>query len=186
LLQSSIEQVRKGTNMRIAIFQGEKTIAELVARLFPGSSRAPAKRKHATEALLSANPHLSDLSQLVPGSRVVVPETVLPPDPAEVTTVTPSKPATRNAIVLFHHLDTLKTAVPAAATAAVANANATITLMQRAEVKKAAAKDPKLAQQVASITKRANARIQAVQALQAQLLESLGPLQATLMKSVRP
>jgi phage tail protein X len=170
--------------MNIAIFQGEKTIGELVARLFPGSSRAPAKRKQATEALLSANPHLSDLSQVMPGSKVVVPETALPHDPAEATTVIPSEPATRNPIILFNHLELLKTAVPAAADTAVANANATITLMQRAEVQAAAAKDPKLAQQVASITQRANARIQAAQTLQTQLLESLGPLQATLMKSI--
>ena len=172
--------------MRIAIFQGEKTIAELVARLFPGSSRAPAKRKQATEALLSANPHLSDLSQVAPGSKLVVPDTALPHDPAEATTVTPSEPATRNLIVLFHHLDSLKTAVPAAAGAAVADANATVSLMQRAEVRQAAANDPKLAQQVASITQRANARIQNAQTLQAQFLQSLGPLQATLMKSIQP
>jgi hypothetical protein len=172
--------------MKFAIFQGEKTIAELVARLFPGSSRAPAKRKQATDALLSANPHLSDLSQVAPGTKVVVPETAMPYDPAEVTTVTPSEPATRNSVVLFHHLDSLKTSVPAAASATVANANATLTLLQRAEVQQAATKDPKLAQQVASITQRTNARIQAAQTLQAQFAESLGPLQATLMKSVQP
>ncbi len=170
--------------MNIAVFQGEKTISELVTRLFPGSSRAPAKRKQATEALLSANPHLSDLSQVMPGSKVVVPETVLPHDPEEATTVVPSQPATRNTIVLFNHLESLKTSVPAAANAAVANANATVTLMQRSEVRDAAAKDPKLAQQVALITQRANARVQAAQTLQAQFLESLGSLQATLIKSV--
>jgi phage tail protein X len=170
--------------MKIAVFQDEKTIAELVTRLFPGSTRAPAKRKQATEALLRANPHLSDLSQVIPGSKVVVPETVLPHNPAEITTVNPSQPATRNSIVLFNHLESLKTTAPAAAAAVVANANATITLIQRSEVQQAAAKDPKLAQQVASITRRANARIQAAQTLQAQFLASLGPLQATLLKSV--
>jgi hypothetical protein len=172
--------------MKIAIFQGEKTIAELVTRLFPGSSRAPAKRKQATEALLSANPHLSDLSQVAPGSRLVVPETVLPHDPEEATTLNPSEPSTRNAMILFKHLESLKFTVPAAADAAVADANATIAVMQRSEVRQAAAKDPKLAQQVASVTQRANARIQAAQTLQTQLLESLGPLQATLMKSIQP
>jgi hypothetical protein len=172
--------------MKIAIFQGEKTIAELVARLFPGSSRAPAKRKQATEALLSANPQLSDLTQVAPGAKVVVPVTALPHDPAETTTITASEPATRNSLLLFHHLDSLKTTVPAAASAAVAEANATITLMQRAEVQQAAAKDPKFAQQVASVAQRANARIQAAQTLQTQFLQSLGPLQAKLMKSVQP
>jgi len=172
--------------MKIATFQGEKSMAELVARIFPGSSRAPAKRKQATDALLSANPNLADLGQVQPGTKIVVPGTVLPPDPAQVTTVTPSAPASRNTLVLYRHLESLKTAVPAAATAAVANANATITLMQRPEVQAAAAKDPKLAQQVASVTQQANARIQAAQTLQAKFLQSIGPLQATLMKSVQP
>lgn len=172
--------------MKIAIFQGEKSITELVARIFPGSSRAPAKRKQATDALLSANPQLANLSQVQPGTKIVVPETVLPSDPAQVTTVTASAPASRNARLLYRHLDSLKTAVPAAATAAIANANATITLMQRPEVQAAAAKDPKLAQRVASVTQKANAKIQAAQTLQAKFLQSIGPLQATVMKSVKP
>jgi phage tail protein X len=169
--------------MRIAVFQAEKSVAELVARIFPGSSRAPAKRKQATDALLSANPHLADLSQVQPGTKIVVPETALAPDPAQATTVTPSAPAARNTLVLYNHLDSLKTAVPAAATAAVADANATIALMQRPEVQAAAAKDSKLAQQVASVAQQANARVQAAQALQSTLLQSIGALQAKLMKS---
>jgi hypothetical protein len=99
--------------------------------------------------------------------------------------VTPSAPAARNALVLYRHLDSLKTAIPAAAAATVANANATLSLMQRPEVHAAVAKDPKLAQQVASLTHRANAKIQAAQALQAKFLQSIGPLQAKLLKSVQ-
>jgi hypothetical protein len=172
--------------MRIATFQGEKSMAELAARIFPGTSRAPAKRKQATDALLSANPQLADLSKVQRGAKIIVPETVLAPDPAQVTTATPSTPTAPNILVLYGHLESLKTTVPAAAITAVANANATITLMQRAEVQAAAAKDPKLAKQVASVTQRANAKIQAVQTLQAKFLQSIGPLQATLMKSAQP
>src|SRR5208282_1212334 len=98
--------------MRIATFQGEKSLAELVARIFLGSSRAPAKRKQATDALLSANPQLADLSKVQRGAKIVVPETVLPPDPAQAITVTPSTPTARNALVLYRHLESLKTAVP--------------------------------------------------------------------------
>jgi phage tail protein X len=171
--------------MRTATFQGEKSMVELVARIFPGSSRAPAKRRQATDALLSANPQLADLSKVQRGAKIVVPETVLPPDPAQVTTVTPSTPAARNTLVLYRHLESLKTAVPAAAAATVANANATITLVQRPEVQAAAAKDPRLARQVASVTQQANAKIAAAQTLQAKFLQSIGPLQASLMKSVQ-
>jgi hypothetical protein len=172
--------------MNIAFLKGEKTIAELVARIFPGSSRAPAKRKQATDALLAANPHLADLSTVEPGAKIVVPPTVLPHDPEETTKVTSSAPAGRNSVFLHQHLESLKTAIPAAANTTIANANATIALMQRAEVQAAAAKDPRLAQQVATVTQKANAKIQAVQTLQAQFLQSIGPLQALLVKSVQP
>jgi phage tail protein X len=172
--------------MKITTYQDEKSMAELAARVFPTSSRAPAKRKQVTDALLSANPQLADLSKVQRGAKIVVPETVLPPDPAQVTTMTPSTPTGRNTLVLYRHLESLKTAVPAAAATAVANANATITLMQRVEVQAAAAKNPRLAKQVASVTQRANAKIQAAQTLQAKFLQSIGPLQATLMKLAQP
>ena len=172
--------------MDIAILKGEKNIAELVARIFPGSSRTPAKRKQVTDALLAANPHLADLSTAQPGTKFVVPATSLPHDPAETTKVSSSAPAGRNSVFLYQHLESLKTAIPAAANTTIANANATIALMQRDEVKAAAAKDPTLAQQVATVTQKANAKIQAAQTLQAQILQSIGPLQALLVKSAHP
>jgi hypothetical protein len=171
--------------MNIAFLKGEKTIAELVARIFPSSSRAPAKRKLAADALLAANPHLADLSKVEPGTRIVVPATSLPHDPAETTQVTSSAPAARNSVFLYQHLESLKIAIPAAANTAVTNANATIALLQRAEVQAAAANDPSRAQRVASATQSANAKIQAAQALQAQYIQSIGPLQALLVKQLK-
>jgi hypothetical protein len=172
--------------MNIAFLKGEQTIAELVARIFPGSSRAPAKRKQATDALLAANPHLADLSTVEPGAKIVVPATSLPHDPAETTPVTSSAPAGRNSVFLYQHLESLKTAIPAAANATVANANASLAILQRAEVQAAAAKDPIFAQRLASATQNANAKIQAAQTLQTQFLQSIGPLQALLVLKVPP
>jgi phage tail protein X len=178
--------IHEGTHMNIAFLKGEKTIAEVVARIYPGSSRAPAKRKQATDALLAANPQLADLSKVEPGAKIVVPAISLPHDPAETTQVTSSAPAGRNNVFLYQHLDSLKTVIPAAANTTVASANATIALLQRAEVQAAAAKDPNLAQRVAAATQSANARIQAAQTLETQYLQSIGPLQALLVKQVKP
>jgi hypothetical protein len=172
--------------MRTAVFKGEKTIADLVTRIFPGVTGAPAKRQPVTEALLAANPQLANLSAVQPGAKIVVPTTVLPPDPAETTAVTAPAPAGRGNLFLYQHLEALKTAIPAATAAAAASVNANLAVMQRAEVQAAAAKDPKVAQRVAAATQRANSRIQAAQTLQAQFLQSIGPMQATLMKPITP
>lgn len=172
--------------MNIAFLKGEKTIADLVARIFPGSSRAPAKRKLATEALTAVNPHLANLGSLPEGTKIVVPATALPHDPAEVTQASSTAPAVRNNVSLYQHLESLKTTIPAAATATVNNANATLAVLQRPEVQAAATRDPRLAQQLASATQRTKDRIQAVQALQTQFLKSIGPIQAMLVNKLQP
>jgi len=179
-------EIHEGTHMNIAFLKGEKTIAEVVARIFPGSSRAPAKRRQVTDALLAANPQLADLSKVEAGAKIVVPATSLPHDPAETTQVTSSAPAGRNSVFLYQHLESLKAAIPAAANTTAANANASIALLQRAEVQAAAANDPILARRVASATRSANTKIQAAQTLQAKYLQSIGPLQALLVKQVKP
>jgi hypothetical protein len=171
--------------MNIAFLKGEKAIADVVARIFPGASRAPAKRKLVTEALTAANPHLANLSSLPEGTKIVVPATALPHDPAETTQATSTAPAGRNNIFLFQHLESLKTSIPAAATATVNNANAMLEVLQRSEVLAAAARDPRIAQQLTAATQRTNARIQAAQDFQTQLLQSLGPLQATLVSKLQ-
>ena len=60
--------------MHFAFFKGDKSLAELVARLF--HLEGPAAKdvaKKAEESLLQANPHLADLGTLAPGSKIIVP-----------------------------------------------------------------------------------------------------------------
>jgi hypothetical protein len=59
--------------MRFALFKGEKTLSELVGRLFHFESDRYADAKRAEEALLRANPHLADLSKVAPGSVILIP-----------------------------------------------------------------------------------------------------------------
>jgi hypothetical protein len=58
--------------MPFVVFQGERKIAELVERAY-GSELTAAEKTRATAALEKANPHLSKLKDVTPGSLVVVP-----------------------------------------------------------------------------------------------------------------
>jgi len=77
-------------------------------------------------------------------------------------------------------LTALKTALPPAATAAVAGANAALALVNTAQVQAAAAKDPALAQRLAAISAQANGTLQNIPAQQGQLLKAIDQLTATL------
>ncbi len=57
--------------MAFVVFQGERKIADVVARAY-GDLKA-ADRKRAEAALVRANPHLSELADVVKGSLIVVP-----------------------------------------------------------------------------------------------------------------
>src|SRR5438034_2960311 len=61
--------------MKIASFQGEKSLSELVSRLYKiRGPRAEAQARAAEEALLRANPHLLDLESLPAGAIIRVPD----------------------------------------------------------------------------------------------------------------
>jgi hypothetical protein len=57
--------------MAFVVFQGERKIADVVARAY-GDLKA-ADRKRAEAALVRANPHLSELADVAKGSLIVVP-----------------------------------------------------------------------------------------------------------------
>jgi phage tail protein X len=62
--------------MPFAIFKGEKTIDDLVTRLFPPQGRSSkTTAKQIATALLKANPLLKQLSNVPAGSILVIPDT---------------------------------------------------------------------------------------------------------------
>lgn len=70
--------------MPFAIAKNEKTIEELVSRLFSQDGKiSKATAKQATTALLKANPQLEDMGRLPGGSLIVVPDTAPPLAPSE-------------------------------------------------------------------------------------------------------
>ena len=70
--------------MRFAIYKGEKSVTDLANRLFRLQGRgSQAATRHAADALLKANPQLSDISKMPPGSLIAVPDTAPPMHPDE-------------------------------------------------------------------------------------------------------
>lgn len=65
--------------MRYILFNGEKSIQDLAARVFQVSGRKQSKAiTQAVDALLKANPHLSDLSSVPVGTPITVPDNAPP------------------------------------------------------------------------------------------------------------
>jgi hypothetical protein len=59
--------------MSYAIFKGETSLKELVARLFHLPDKTAKTQKQAQEALLQANPQLNDLSKVPAGAVIAIP-----------------------------------------------------------------------------------------------------------------
>lgn len=61
--------------MKYAVSKGETEISELTGRLFEIKGRGAAATSQQVEAaLIKANPHLSDLTKVKPGTLIVIPE----------------------------------------------------------------------------------------------------------------
>src|SRR6516162_502826 len=75
--------------MHFAIYKGEKSSAELVARLFQISGPDSAKAaQQAADLLLQSNPQLKDLNSVPAGTRLIVPETPFSVNQKELATPT--------------------------------------------------------------------------------------------------
>lgn len=67
--------------MRFAVSKGETNVAELTTRLFDIKGQGAAATAKRTEAaLLAANPHLTNLTRVPPGTLIMIPD--LPDSPA--------------------------------------------------------------------------------------------------------
>jgi hypothetical protein len=165
--------------MSFAIFKGEKTIKDLVARLFHVEGPdANSNAKQAEDSLVAANPQLANLQDLPVGSKIVVPATPLPVNTAEVSAGAAAATNVRVGLTL----ENLKAAVPSTLSAVTANANSTLALTQKPEVQAAAAKDPALAQRLADAANQAKQTLQLADARQQQLLQVVAQLQQQLAK----
>ena len=124
--------------MRFAIYKGEKSVADLANRLFRLHGRgSQATTKQAADALLKANPQLSDISKLSPGALIAVPDTAPPIHPDEQA-ITPGLVRSFAVERVQSAFDALHQRLSEIETEAADQTKAAMDRMQTAEVKAAA------------------------------------------------
>ncbi len=153
--------------MQFAVYTGDKTVSDLVGRLYaiegPGSKEVA---QQAEAALLNAYPELATLAELPEGAPLEVPDV----PGARPTAQTSSLEAATSGIVSSDLRDALETAVDALA-AAIAKrteeANDTLELVKSAELKALAKDVPEVADKLPQISTEAAARIKEAETLKA-------------------
>jgi len=152
--------------MQFAVYTGERSVSELVGRLYeiegPGSKDVA---KQAETALLDANPELATLAELPEGAPLEVPEIT----GARFTDETSSVEQAAAGIVGSDLRTALEGAIDSLA-AAIArrteDANATLDLVKSADLKALAKDVPEIAAKLPTISAEAAARLKEAQALQ--------------------
>jgi hypothetical protein len=166
--------------MRFAVSKGETSAADLTTRIFEIKGQGAAETtKRTTAALLEANPHLKDLSNVPPGTIVVIPD--LPDNPAVRAPQTAGIGAElddhlkiavkESAEVIGRSVDTSESA-----------ANATIEALKNRELRDFAAQRPELKEQLDRIAEAAKENLKDAKAAATLQKEALTQLEEALKK----
>jgi hypothetical protein len=123
--------------MRFVIFKGEKNLNDLATRLFHLHGRgSQAATREAADALLKANPQLSDPSKVPVGSLISVPDSAPGMAPAELA-VGPSLVSSVTAQTVQAALDALQQRLADIETSATDQMNSGLDRIQTTELKTA-------------------------------------------------
>jgi phage tail protein X len=167
----------------MVIFKGERSLDELTSRLFKAGGE-PQARKQATDALLKANPQLTDLTRVPVGSVIVVPDTAIGANAGE--TVRPVDRSVADTIRSARdQITAITAALPTASASATDRINTVLKLVKDKAVT-AAAKDQDLAQRLTKITETQNSALKDIQANQKLVQGGLAQMQADLAKLLPP
>ena len=136
--------------MQFVTTRGEKSIADLAARVFQVPPGDQERLKRAQEALLKANPHLANIQALADGTIVVV---VDAPDlKAAADAPTPLQAAARGAIVeLQQRIGQLNAAVDEGFAVEMTDVKATAETIQIPQLQRVAASSPQLKELLAKL-----------------------------------
>ena len=156
--------------MTFAIFKGESSMKDLVTRLFnmPKTSSKAAASKATDElsaVLIKANPQLSDLTKVPPGSRIAIPETAPPLNPGQQV----SPQLSRRAAIATQALQSLAAAsqqFAQASSQAVDTANSVLKIAQSQQTKELAGSDSNLKQQLPNLVKSLKTTVKQVPTMQ--------------------
>jgi len=137
--------------MSVAIYKGEKSMADLVGRLFRVQGKgSQAAVKQAADMLLRANPDLKDLSKVPIGAVITIPETGPAIHPAERATALILR---RSAVVTRaqESLDTMDQNLTDVDVRAVNETKSFLEVVKSKELQEAASASPDLKRGLAEI-----------------------------------
>lgn len=158
--------------MRLASFEGERRISDLVGRLYRISGpRAAARAREAQRALLEANPHLRELRRVPEGALIVVPD-VPEAEPAGQRPEAPRPALEALAEALARGAEAVTASVAEQATRAEQEARA----LTAREIKAAARTAPGLEEALARAAAAAEERAKRARALRAESEQALAQL----------
>ena len=164
----------------MVIFKGERSLNELTSRLFKAGGE-PQARKRATDALLKANPQLTDLTRVPVGSVIIVPDTAIEANASE--TVRPADRSVADTIrSAGDQITTIATALPTVSASATEQINTVLKLVKDRAVTAAAANDQDLAQRLTRIAETQNSALKDIQVNQKLVQKGLAQMQADLAK----
>jgi hypothetical protein len=164
----------------MVIFKGEKNLDEITSRVLKSSGDAQA-RKQAADALLKANPQLTDLTRVPIGSMIIVPDTTIGTNAGE--TVRPTDRSVAGTIQSARdQITAVTSALPTAAASRTDQINTALKLAKDPALAAAAGKDQDLAQRLANITKDGNSALKDIEAQQKLVQSGLAQMQENLAK----
>jgi len=159
--------------MSFAIFKGEKTLKELVSRLFKLPAQAPKSTiDQAAAALLAANPQLKNISKVRVGSVIKIPPTAPPLHPAENAAMPVSRVAAL-AVQAQNSLNAIHAQLAQADTRAASTANQFLALLQSPKGKLLLDRSTELKEQLPAL-------LESVQ----QTVQSMKPSNSTRLKGM--
>lgn len=166
--------------MKFAVSKGEKDVADITTRLFDiKGTGAAEKAKRTQAALLAANPHLSDLTNVPEGTLIVIPD--LPESPSVKVTQT-TNVGTELHDQLKLALTELSEAIGRSAESESQAAATTNELLKNRDLKDFAAQSPELRERLAKITEGVKSQVKETKARATAEKEAVAQLQAALGK----
>jgi len=171
--------------MSFAIFKGEKTIKELVSRLFKLPAQTPKSTiDQAAAALLAANPQLKNISKVRVGSVIKIPPTTPPLHPAENAAMPVSRVAAL-ALQAQSSLNAIHQQLAQTDTRAATGANQFLALARSAKGRQLGDKSAELKQQLPELLDSVQATIQSMKSADAARLKGMPEIATALQAFAR-
>jgi hypothetical protein len=168
--------------MRLAPYNGERTVAELARRLFQldefTGNRAKEAAREVEAALRNANPHLQDIRRIGAGTLLVVPEVEgVRHTPVDEEAVPLNEFRSELLDQLRHTLRTARESLKASAELQAQEVRATIEVSQDRELKELSRQFPELQERLPQILEGAKADLKNIESRRAMHKQGLAQLE---------